>query len=76
MIELKKLAKRLESQLNDGLTGDISYKLFTDTGTFKKAYRERNSVITYINGIYYNVSSDISNVYDGANGFLVGSMTN
>lgn len=76
MIELKKLAKRLESQLNDGLTGDISYKLFTDTGTFKKAYRERNSVITYINGIYSNVSSDISNVYDGANGFLVGSMTN
>lgn len=76
MIELKKLAERLESQLNDGLTGDISYKLFTDTGTFKKAYRERNSVITYINGIYSNVSSDISNVYDGANGFLVGSMTN
>lgn len=76
MIELKKLAKRLEEQLNDGLTGDISYKLFTDTGTFKKAYRERNSVITYINGIYSNVSSDISNVYDGANGFLVGSMTN
>lgn len=76
MIELKKLAERLEAQLNDGLTGDISYKLFTDTGTFKKAYRERNSVITYINGIYSNVSSDISNVYDGANGFLVGSMTN
>lgn len=76
MIELKKLAERLEEQLNDGLTGDISYKLFTDTGTFKKAYRERNSVITYINGIYSNVSSDISNVYDGANGFLVGSMTN
>lgn len=76
MIDLKKLAERLESQLNDGLTGDISYKLFTDTGTFKKAYRERNSVITYINGIYSNVSSDISNVYDGANGFLVGSMTN
>lgn len=76
MIELKKLAKRFEAQLNDGLTGDISYKLFTDTGTFKKAYRERNSVITYINGIYSNVSSDISNVYDGANGFLVGSMTN
>lgn len=76
MIELKKLAERLEAQLNDGLTGDISYKLFTDTGTFKKSYRERNSVITYINGIYSNVSSDISNVYDGANGFLVGSMTN
>lgn len=76
MIELKKLAERLEAQLNDGLTGNISYKLFTDTGTFKKAYRERNSVITYINGIYSNVSSDISNVYDGANGFLVGSMTN
>lgn len=76
MIELKKLAERLEEQLNDGLTGDILYKLFTDTGTFKKAYRERNSVITYINGIYSNVSSDISNVYDGANGFLVGSMTN
>lgn len=76
MIELKKLAERLEAQLNDGLTGDISYELFTDTGTFKKAYRERNSVITYINGIYSNVSSDISNVYDGANGFLVGSMTN
>ena len=76
MIELKKLAKRLETQLNDGLTGNISYKIFTDTGTFKKAYRERNSVITYINGIYSNVSSDISNVYDGANGFLVGSMTN
>lgn len=76
MIELKKLAKRLESQLNDGLTGDISYKLFTDTGTFKKGIRYYNSVVTYINGIYSNVSSDISNVYDGANGFLVGSMTN
>ena len=76
MIELKKLAKRLESQLNDGLTGDISYKLFTDTGTFKKGIKYYNSVVTYINGIYSNVSSDISNVYDGANGFLVGSMTN
>ena len=76
MIELKKLAERLEAQLNDGLTGDISYKLFTDTGTFKKGIRYYNSVVTYINGIYSNVSSDISNVYDGANGFLVGSMTN
>ena len=76
MIELKKLAERLEEQLNDGLTGDISYKLFTDTGTFKKGIRYYNSVVTYINGIYSNVSSDISNVYDGLNGFLVGSMTN
>ena len=76
MIELKKLAKRLEEQLNDGLTGDISYKLFTDTGTFKKAYRERNSVITYINGIYSNVSSDVSNVFTDDGGYIVASMTN
>ena len=51
MIELKKLAERLEAQLNDGLTGDISYKLFTDTGTFKKGIRYYNSVVTYITGI-------------------------
>lgn len=76
MIELKNLAKRFEAQLNDGLTGDISYKLFTDTGTFKKAYRERNSVITYINGIYSNVSSDVSNVFTDDGGYIVASMTN
>ena len=76
MIELKQLAAELETQLNTGLTGDIEYKLFTDTGSFQKAYRERNSVTTIINGIYSNVSSDVSNVFTDDGGYIVASMTN
>lgn len=76
MIELKQLAADLEAQLNDGLTGDIKYKLFTDTGSFQKAYREKNSVTTIINGIYSNVSSDVSNVFTDDGGYIVASMTN
>ena len=76
MIELKQLAAELETQLNTGLTGDIKYKLFTDTGSFQKAYRERNFVTTIINGIYSNVSSDVSNVFTDDGGYIVASMTN
>lgn len=80
MIELKTLAERFEDLLNDGLTGNIEYKLFVDTGKLKKAYRQRNTVKTVVNGIYTSVSSDISNVYESADksaaGLVIATMTN
>ncbi len=76
MIELKQLAAELEERLNNGLTGGIEYKLFTDTGAFKKAYRVKNAATTVINGIYSNTASDISNVYTDDGGYIVATMTN
>ena len=80
MIELKTLAEKFEEELNKNLTGNIVYKIFTDTGTFTKAFRNRNTVMTVVNGIYSNVSSDISNVFisdaETDDGYIVATMTN
>nr|DAT45536.1 MAG TPA: hypothetical protein [Caudoviricetes sp.] len=80
MIELKTLAEKFEEELNKNLTGNIVYKIFTDTGTFTKAFRNRNTVTTVVNGIYSNVSSDISNVFisdaETDAGYIVATMTN
>lgn len=80
MIELKTLAEKFEEELNKNLTGNIIYKIFTDTGTFTKDFRNRNTVTTVVNGIYSNVSSDISNVFisdaETDAGYIVATMTN
>lgn len=80
MIELKTLAEKFEEELNKNLTGNIAYKIFIDTGTFTKAFRNRNTVTTVVNGIYSNVSSDISNVFisdaETDAGYIVATMTN
>lgn len=76
MIELKQLAEELEKSLNNGLTGGIEFKIFADTGTFKKSYRVKNTEKTVINAIYSNSASDISNVYTDAGGYIVATMTN
>lgn len=80
MIELRALAKKLEEELNKVASGAIEYKIFTDTGKFLKASRSGNTIITYINGLYTNSTSDISNVFNSADtedgGLKIATMTN
>ena len=52
MIEISNLAKDLQEKLNytSNITGH-NFKIFTDTGKFKKANRSGNKVTEYINGV-------------------------
>ena len=61
MISLKNLAKAIEQDLNNTDAG-FRFKIFPDAGSFKKAVREGNTVIKYINGVLSAVSSEVSNV--------------
>ena len=63
MVSVKKLKETLQNQLNKNNVG-LLFKLFTDTGRYKKANRSAtnyNEVEKYINGIFNVTSSSISN---------------
>ena len=63
MVSIKKLRETLQNQLNTNNKG-LFFKLFTDTGRYKKASRSTtnyNEVEKYINGIFNVTSSNISN---------------
>lgn len=61
MISLKNLAKTIENDLNN-IDAGFRFKIFPDAGSFKKAVRDGNTVIKYINGVLSAVSSEVSNV--------------
>ena len=71
MIDLKTLKDNLENALNKNDVG-VTFKLFNDTGKYKKATRKYNQEIDYINGINSVTSSDITKTNDG---FVVATMT-
>ena len=64
MISIKTINGKTEAVLNTNTLG-ITFRLFTDTGRYKRAVRRDNSVIDYANGITSVTSSDISNTNDG-----------
>lgn len=72
MVDLVELTKQLEVALNTNMLG-VTFKLFTDTGKYKKAQRKYNEQIDYINGIVTNTASDIQKTNDG---LIVATMTN
>jgi hypothetical protein len=67
MIDISILAKDLQDKLNftSNLTG-FNFKIFADTGKFKKATRSGNKVTEYTNGVLKVLSSDVSNLTDGS----------
>ena len=71
MLSVEILKKDLENRLNDNNVG-ICFKLFSDTGKYKKAIRKVNQIEDYVNGIVNVTSSDISKTNDG---FIVATMT-
>ncbi len=71
MITIQQLTERLNTELNSNSNGFV-FKLFTDTGKFKKAIKNRNTITDFINGIASVVSSEVVNTN---NGTLVGTMT-
>lgn len=76
MISLTSLTERIEKVLNkpmDGVINPATFKLFTDTGKFKRSVRKGNMVHDVINGLMTVTSSDISNTNDG---LIVGTLTN
>lgn len=72
MISIKQLKDKLQNDLNDSSNNvcldmplGVSFKLFTDTGRYKKATRQINDIKEYINGIFSVTSSNISNASTG-----------
>ena len=60
MVEIKELTQHIESKLNtaleslnEPLLGNISFKLFTDTGVLQEDLKEQltNNYTEYINGL-------------------------
>lgn len=71
MIDLKTLKDNLENILNENEVG-VTFKLFTDTGKYKRAIRKYNQAQDFINGIISVTSSDVTKTNDG---FVVATMT-
>ena len=71
MVDLLAITKNLTNELNKNTVG-LTFKLFNDTGKFKRAIRKYNQVIDYVNGIVSVSSSDFTKTSDG---LLVGTMT-
>lgn len=82
MISIKQLKNKLQNDLNDSENSTninsplgVSFKLFSDTGKYKKAHRSQtniNEIQQYINGIFSVTSSNISNA---SNGLEYGTVT-
>lgn len=70
MVSVKQLKDELQNALNDNYY--YKFKLFSDTGRYKKASRSINEIEEYINGVYTITSSNISNA---SNGIEFGTMT-
>ena len=64
MIEVKALVDNLQNILNGNSIG-VTFRLFTDTGKYRRAQRTENTVTDYINGIVSVTASDISSTNDG-----------
>ena len=64
MIEVKALVDNLQNILNGNSIG-VTFRLFTDTGKYRRAQRTANTVTDYINGIVSVTASDISSTNDG-----------
>lgn len=73
MISYKTLANAFENLLNENTSSEISFTIATETGEFIHSVRNRNDITTVINGIFANISSDVSNTN---NGLSVVTMTN
>ena len=72
MIKLTDITENLTNVFNQNPMG-LTFKLFTDTGKYKRAIRRYNTVIDYINGIVSVTSSNVTKTNDG---FIIGTMTN
>lgn len=70
MIAIKKLTDKLENTLNEISSMDVEYKLFTDTGKYKKATRKINTVKPLVNGLFSLVSANT----EEANGLVVATL--
>lgn len=62
MIQAKQLSKWFENEINGGA---FTFKIFTDTGKYKKAIRKHNKITPVINGLYSVQSSDIEDTNTG-----------
>lgn len=71
MISLINATNVIENELNKNNLG-LTIKLFSDTGKYKKAIREYNNQIDYVNGIVSLSQSDVSKTNDG---LIVGTLT-
>lgn len=58
MIKIGTLVKQIENGLNANAQG-ITYKIFSDMGTFEKALKTRKESILYTNGVMQILSSNI-----------------
>ena len=65
MITLLSLARHIEHELNESGLG-YAFKIFSDTGEFQKATRNKNTVTECINGELRSLSSDITTLDDGS----------
>lgn len=75
MIKIKQLKDKLQNDLNEKMFANTEFKLFTDTGKYKKAHRSienPNEIKKYINGVFTITASNISNA---STGFEFGTMT-
>ena len=75
MIKIKQLKDRLQNDLNENMFANTEFKLFTDTGKYKKSHRSienPNKIKKYINGVFTITASNISNA---STGFEFGTMT-
>lgn len=72
MIKLTDITENLTNVFNQNPMG-LTFKLFTDTGKYKRAIRRYNTAIDYINGIVSVTSSNVTKTNDG---LIVGTMTN
>ena len=64
MISLKQINELIQSGLNENPLG-LKFKLFLDTGKFKKSIRKYNTVTEIINGETTVINSDIQKTNDG-----------
>lgn len=65
MVNLSEVNKIIQDSLNDNNPLGVEFKLFLDTGKFRKSIRRYNTVTEIVNGVTSVINSDIQKTNDG-----------